>query len=167
MFEDEEDEKEIDIENLPIYKKGKEIFDVVHQIAELIPDDDEQLSDIKGWMLTDAMQLTVKIAGAEDGSLYDIRMEAAAIIRKSARDLILHQHSLKMFGFKNSEYFEIIRELVEEYRLLFIDWVASFNKWDYVIDRWGLFNPPGVGPFDHDPDDDIPFDGFEDFENFE
>jgi hypothetical protein len=167
MFEDEEDEKEIDIENLPIYKKGKEIFDVVHQIAELIPDDDEQLSDIKGWMLTDAMQLTVKIAGAEGGSLYDIRMEAAAIIRKSARDLILHQHSLKMFGFKNSEYFEIIRELVEEYRLLFIDWVASFNKWDYVIDRWGLFNPPGVGPFDHDPDDDIPFDGFEDFENFE
>jgi len=48
---------------------------------------------------------------------------------------------------------------VEEYRLLFIDWVSKFDKWDYVIDRWGLFNPPGVGPFDHDPDDDIPFNG--------
>jgi len=47
-----------------------------------------------------------------------------------------------------------------------IDWVAGFNKWDYVIDRWGLFNPPGVGPFDKDPDDNIPmsedfFDGDE------
>ncbi len=164
MFEDEENEKEIDVKNLPIYKKGKEIFDVVHQIAELIPDDNEQLLEIKGWMMVDAMQLTVKIAGAEGGSLYDIKMEAAAIIRKSARDLILHQHSLKMFGFKNSDYFLIIRELVEEYRLLFIDWVANFNQWDYIIDRWGLFNPPGVGPFDHDPDDDIPFNGFEDFD---
>ncbi|HZL08348.1 MAG TPA: hypothetical protein VFC65_00005 [Prolixibacteraceae bacterium] len=51
--------------------------------------------------------------------------------------------------------------LIEEYRLLFIDWVAAFDKWDYIIDRWGLFNPPGVGPFDHDPDDDIPFNGFD------
>ena len=24
-----------------------------------------------------------------------------------------------------------------------------------------LFNPPGVGPFDKDPDDDIPFNPFE------
>jgi hypothetical protein len=42
-----------------------------------------------------------------------------------------------------------------KYRLLFIDWVAGFDKWNYVIDRWGLFNPPGVGPFDKDPDEDI------------
>ena len=54
-----------------------------------------------------------------------------------------------------------IRDLIEEYRLLFIEWVAGFDKWDYIIDRWGLFNPPGVGPFDKDPDDDIPFHGFE------
>jgi hypothetical protein len=48
-------------------------------------------------------------------------------------------------------------DLIEEYRLLFIDWVAGFDKWNYYIDRWGLFNPPGVGPFDKDPDNDIPF----------
>ncbi|HNW57202.1 MAG TPA: hypothetical protein PLR88_09465 [Bacteroidales bacterium] len=55
----------------------------------------------------------------------------------------------------------MVRDLIEEYRLLFIDWVAGFDKWDYIIDRWGLFNPPGVGPFDKDHDDDIPFHGFE------
>ena len=47
--------------------------------------------------------------------------------------------------------------MLDEYRLLFIEWVKAFDPWDYQIDRWGLFNPPGVGPFDHDPDDDIPF----------
>jgi len=145
------------VENLPIYKKGKEIFEVVNQISELIPEDDDYLQHIKGQMLGDAMLLTVKIAGAEGGGLYDLRMEAAAIIRKAARDLMVTNHSLEMFGFKEVEYFNIVRELIEEYRLLFIEWVAGFDKWNYIIDRWGLFNPPGVGPFDKDPDDDIPF----------
>jgi hypothetical protein len=160
MFDDEE--KRIDPRSLPIFKKGREIFDVVYSICELIPDDDEHLGHVKSIMLEDAMLLTVKIAGAEGGQLYDIKMESATIIRKAAMDLWLQNHSLEIFGFEHVEYFEIVRKLIEEYRLLFIDWVSKFDKWDYIIDRWGLFNPPGVGPFDHDPDDDVPFNGFED-----
>jgi hypothetical protein len=156
-----EEEDFINPKELAIYKKGKEIFDVVHQITELIPDDNEHLQHVKQFMLSDAAQLTVKIAGATRVGLYDLKMEAAAIIRKSARDLMVQNHSLEMFGFKEVHYFQIVRDLIEEYRLLFIDWVKSFDQWDYVIDRWGLFNPPGVGPFDHDPDEDIPFDGFD------
>ena len=159
MFED--DEEEIKFENIPLYRKGKEIMDVVRHIASLIPDDNEHLQHIKGFMISDAAQLMVKVAGAHGAGLYDLKMEAATIIRKAARDLVVHSHSLKEFGFKEVEYFNIVRELVEEYRLLFIEWVASFDKWDYIIDRWGLFNPPGIGPFDKDPDDDIPFNGFE------
>jgi hypothetical protein len=157
-MKDEDEEEFIDPKELPIYRKGKEIFDVVHQITELIPEDNERLQSIKGLMIVDAAQLTVKVAGASSAGLYDMKMEAAAIIRKAARDLMVSNHSLEMFGFKEVHYFQIVRDLIEEYRLLFIDWVASFDKWDYMIDRWGLFNPPGVGPFDKDPDEDIPFD---------
>jgi hypothetical protein len=160
MFDDDEN-YEIDPQELPIYKKGEEIFKVVDQICQLIPDDDEMLSHVKGVMLEDAMLLTVKVAGATGGQLYDIKMECAAIIRKAARELIIQNHSLEMFGFEHVEYFQIVRDLIEEYRLLFIDWVAGFDKWDYIIDRWGLFNPPDIGPFNHDPDDDIPFNGFD------
>lgn len=157
MFEDD-DEKETDVRDIPIYKKGKEIYEVVRQISVLIPDDNEHLQEINRWMLNDAAQLTVKLAGAHNVDLYDLKMEAATLIRKAARDLVVHQHSLKDFGFKHTEYFSIIRELIEEYRLLFIDWVAGFDPFNFIIDKWGLFNPSGVGPFDHDPDDDIPFD---------
>jgi hypothetical protein len=152
----EEKNEIINPRNLPIYRKGKEIFDVVHRLTELIPEDNKELSYIKDLMLSDASLLAVKVAGAEGAGLYDLKMEAAAIIRKAARDLKLQNHSLKMFGFKQVEYYQIVRDLIEEYRLLFIDWVAGFNQWDYIIDRWGLFNPPGVGPFDHDPDEDLP-----------
>ena len=158
----DDDEERDDPRKLPLYKKGLEIYRVVDQICQLIPyEDDNPLSHIKSIMLEDAMMLTVKIAGASAGQLYDIKMEAAAIIRKSAMNLMVQNHSLEMFGFEHVEYFQIVRKLLDEYRLLFIDWVSKFDKWNYIIDRWGLFNPPGVGPFDHDPDDDIPFDGFD------
>jgi hypothetical protein len=153
MFEDDD---EIKYRNRPLYRKGREILEAVNRIGALIPEDNKYLQEIKGIMIEDAAMLTVKFSGAQGAGLYDLKMEAAAIIRKSARDLIIQYHSLEMFGFKEVEYFKIVRNLVEEYRLLFIDWVAGFDKWDYVIDRWGLFNPPGVGPFDKDPDDDIP-----------
>ncbi len=148
---------------LPLYQKAEEIFEVVKQIAELIPEDDDALQITKEHILSDSMMIMAKIAGAEAGELYDIKMENAAIIRKSARDLKVQYHSLAMFGFEEVEYFHIVRNLIEEFRLLFIDWVAAFDKEDYVIDRWGLFNPPGVGPFDKDPDEDIPFDPEDEF----
>jgi hypothetical protein len=164
MNSDEEDDI-VQPERLPIYRKGEEILDIVIKITDLIPENNEYLNDIKGCMISDAAQLTVKIAGAEAAELYDLKMESAAIIRKAARDLTVQQHSLDMFGFEYVEYYQMVRDLIEEYRLLFIDWVAGFDKWDYIIDRWGLFNPPGVGPFDKDPDDDIPFHGFDEDPN--
>lgn len=150
MFEDDDHERVL---NLPIYKKGVEILDLVRQIADLISEEDEHLVFIKEFMMEDAYMLTARIANAEGGELYDIRMENAAIIRKAAQDLMIQNHSLEIFGFEYVEYYSLVRDLIEEYRLLFIDWVAGFDKWNYVIDRWGLFNPPGVGPFDVDPDD--------------
>lgn len=159
MFDDESMNP---VENLPIYKKGKEILDVVMSICDLFPEEDEHLQFLKDQLIADAATLTGKIAGAEAAGLYDLKMENAAIIRKAARDLMVQYHSLKFHGFEHSDYYKIVRDLIEEYRLLFIDWVASFDKWDYIIDRWGLFNPPGVGPFDKDPDKGLPFDFDED-----
>lgn len=156
----DKDDDELHLRNyreLPIYKKAEEIFEVLTKIGELIPDNQGVLSKVKEQMLSDSLTMMAKIANAEAGDLYDLRMENAALIRKAARDLTVTKHSLKAYGFKEVEYFDVVRDLIEEFRLLFIDWVADFDEWNYVIDRWGLFNPPGVGPHDKDPDEDIPF----------
>jgi len=148
----------IDPETLPIYIKAQEIFDVIFQITELFPEDNSDLQYIKGNLISDAAILSIKVVGAQSIDSYDLKMESATIIRKAAKELMIQNHTLEMFGFEDVEYYNIVRDLLEEYRLLFIDWVNNFDQWDYIIDRWGLFNPPGVGPFDHDPDDDLPFD---------
>lgn len=152
MF-NEDDEFIPNWEDLPLYKKGKEIQGVVNQLIDLIPEENQELGYIKRIIFEDSLMLTAKVANAEGGDLYDLRMENAAIIRKAARDLEVQNHNLKLFGFEFVEYYSIIRKLLEEYRLLFIEWVAGFDPWNYIVDRWGLFNPPGVGPFDSDADD--------------
>lgn len=155
MYNDDGDDddcnyNEPNARNLPLFKKGEEIRDVVYLLTGLFPEDDERLQSLKNEMIHDAALLTVKIAGAEVVNLYDLKMEAATFIRKAANDLKVMNHSLEMFGFKDVKYFQIIRDLIEEYRLLFIDWVSGFDKCIFVIDQWGLFNPPGVNPFDKD-----------------
>ena len=81
LDEDEDYNNRVNVSNLPLYKKGKEIQSVVHILAELMPEDNEHLQYLKGEMLGDAALLTVKVAGAEAAELYDLKMEAATFIR--------------------------------------------------------------------------------------
>ena len=145
MFDDDEIP---DGRKLPIFKKGQEIDELTRRILDLIPEDNEELKEIAEWMAEDSGNLARKVLVAEAAGLYDLKMENAAIIRASARELIVNLHTLEMYGFKETQYFDLLRQAVEGYRLLFIGWVATFDRWNYEVDRWGLFNPPGVGPDD-------------------
>lgn len=122
--------------NLPILAKAEEIFDLVKTITDLIPEEDELLQSYKSQLLEDAMIIPVKISGAEAVKLYDIKMENAAIIRKAARDLMVAYHGLEMFGFKEVKYYLMVREKIEEFRLLFVDWVTNFNPKHFITDNW-------------------------------
>lgn len=128
----------------PIYKKSEEIFETLKTITDLFPDNNPILLDLKGQLLSDAMLIQAKLAGAFAVKLYDIKMENAALIRKAARDLMVSFHTLKLLNFEDVEYYKIIRVQIEEFRLLFVEWVASFNKKHFITDNWGLFNPPGI-----------------------
>ena len=162
------------LREMPLYQKSEEIYRTVKTICDLIPEENEYLQHTKMHLMENTMVIQAKISGAEAVNLWDIKMENAAIIRKCARQLYVSAGSLRFEDdFKDNEYVELLRDTIDEFRLLFIEWVAGFDQWDYIIDRWGLFNPPGVTAYDKDPDDDIPFDpksffeGLADFEDFE
>ena len=144
MFENDDEPELPQLQKLPIYRQGMEIYRLASCIADLIEVEDPVLGSFKQFMLKDAGLLSAKIAGAEGGDLYDIRMENAALIRKAARDLLTHCHSLEIFGFPEQHYLHLLREALEEFRLLFREWVNTFDPWNYVYDSWGLFNPPGI-----------------------
>ena len=152
---------------MPLYEKAMEILKIVERLTNLIPEENKVLFEVSRNMYADALQLAPKIAGAEGVDLYDIKMENAAVIRKCAREIYVQCNSFLIFGddFKEAEYLDLLRAEIEDFRVLFAEWVKTFDQWDYIIDRWGLFNPPGVNYDDPDPDDDLPFDNpLDDFE---
>ena len=163
MFE-EEDHNSESIKNLPIYQKALEILDLVLKISDFM--NDEANDKVQGVeyqfvkfhideMKSNAFLIPAKISGASAVELYDIKMENATLIRKAAIEIMVGCNGFQNHGLQGLEYLELLRSEIDEFRVLFAEWVKSFNQWDYIIDRWGLFNPPGVSYDDHNPDDDL------------
>lgn len=161
MWTDEEDDDMMshdDMMKLPIHQKAMDILQMVLALKEYIDTDDELAQHSMQFMIQDAMQIPPKISGAIAAGLYDLKMENAAIIRKCARQVMVGTNEFRGISKETDEYLDLLRKEIDEFRLLFVDWVEAFDPWNYIIDRWGLFNPPGVSAHDKDPDDDIPFD---------
>lgn len=151
-------------EEIPLYAKAIEILDIVKHITKIIDDtpikefNDEMILTYAQFMMENALIIPGKIAGVSDEDmLYDINMENAAIIRKAAKEILTNMIGIYMCGFKESDYLQLLHNEIEAFRILFAEWVKTFDEWNYVIDRWGLFNPPGINYDDHNPDEDLPF----------
>jgi hypothetical protein len=156
-------------ENLPIYQKAELIFQLVESLMASLPEEDEYIQHTKEFMRADAMIIPAKIAGAEGGDLYSIRMQNAAIIRDHAMQLYVQVGSLRFYkSYKDLEYVTLIRKELDEFQLLFIDWVNGFDTNNHIWDEWGLFNPPDAIPpneIDRFEEDDFDIDDFFDKED--
>ena len=134
------------LNNLPLYQKALEILRLTEALVTTIPEDDMFLEATKGFMMENAFIIPAKIAGAEGVGLYDLKMENATIIRKAARELYVQAGSLKHFSEEQHDYPNLLRFAIDEFKALFVQWVKGFDVWEYIVDDWGLFNPPGVEP---------------------
>jgi hypothetical protein len=149
------------VEKLLIYQKAMSISKLVDSLMLALPEDDVFLQQSKGMMMEDAIIIPAKIAGAEGGSLFSIRMQNAAIIRSHALHLYAQLGSLRFHSkFKDLEYVTLLRHELDEFRLLFVEWVATFDKENYIWDEWELFNPPDATPPDDTSDNVIGMDDF-------
>jgi hypothetical protein len=135
------------IQQLPIFQKAELLFQLVESLAASLPEDNELLQSMKEIMRADAMMLPAKIAGAEAGNIYSIRIQNAAIIRYHAMSLYTQVGGLSLYDESiDTSFINLIRTEIENFRLLFIDWVNSFDTSNYIWDDWELFNPKGAIP---------------------
>ncbi|KAA3653180.1 MAG: hypothetical protein DWP98_00210 [Bacteroidetes bacterium] len=138
MFEEEEESNKV--KKSALFIKANEIYVLVSKIASLIPEEDSLLSSFRDIIIEDAFTICSKVAGAYNSDIYEVRMESAVLIRKAALDLKLQYHNLKAFEFREIEYYPLIIGHIEEFRLLFLDWVDTFDETDKLEDEWGLFS---------------------------
>lgn len=142
----------------PVFKKAEEIRKLATAIVESAPDgikggdpkrqkfDDHMLEGSKNDIMSNAYLIGAKIAGAHGMNLYDLQMENACLIRRACREMVVALRGLEIAGYCEDRYFDLLRGTVEEFRPLFVEWVATFKESDRMWDDWGLFNLPGDVP---------------------
>lgn len=141
---EEDDENEFDqkaqrdhIYTHPLMKKGKEIVSLTHALVGSLDEARKELYG--GMMMEDAIVMSAKFAGAEGVSDYILKMENATIMKVHARHLHSMTYQLAMEETHAEEHLNLLREAIEEFKVLFVAWVQSFDSANKSDDGWGLF----------------------------
>jgi hypothetical protein len=124
-------------ESLPIYQKSQELFDLVDVIAEALKEDDMKES-LSVQMCSNAALIQAKIAGAEGGGLYSLRMQNAVLIKLAVQDMFNAVSFASMVKINEEDYVQLMRDKVEEFRIEFVAWIRSFDKTYDIPDNWAI-----------------------------
>jgi hypothetical protein len=145
-FEENEDDDESEFDpkaqrdqiySHPLMKKAKEIVSLTHALVGSLDEARKELYG--GMMMEDAMVMSAKFAGAEGVSDYILKMENAIIMKVHARHLHSMTYQLAMEETHAEEHLNLLREAIEEFKVLFVIWVKSFDSANKYDDGWGLF----------------------------
>jgi hypothetical protein len=124
------------IDQLPIMLKAREIFEITYALIGVINEEEDVLL-LRDRMLEASCVLGPKIAGAEAGDFYTLRMENAVLIKLNARDLQAQNSLLISENLVDPSYTSLLRKTIQEFRELFIEWVSGFDKSNDIEDGWG------------------------------
>ncbi|KPM48435.1 hypothetical protein [Jiulongibacter sediminis] len=139
-YERERKEEKERVNNLPVVKKAKDLLNTIMAFIATV-EDEEDTADLKSSLIGDVGLINAKIIGAEAGDLYTIRMENAVLIKVSAVNIKTTMFAFEMFEKGNPEYRDLIKNEIEEFRKIFVVWVATFDRTnDLVEDEWGIWN---------------------------
>lgn len=124
-------------EKLPVYQKAQELFNLVDVIAEALKEDDMK-EHLAAQMLSNAAIIQAKIAGAEGGGLYSLRMQNAVLIKMAVQDMFNAVSFASMVNINEEDYVQLMRDKVEEFRLVFVEWIRGFDKSYDIPDNWAI-----------------------------
>ena len=119
------------------YNQWREVFGLVLAFAETLPEENEILGT-RRMIYQNAYIVAPKILSACDDTLYQIKMENAALIRFNCRQLWEQIALATLTGEADLEYKKPIEDALDEFKILFRNWVATFRQDNYE-DEWGLF----------------------------
>ena len=124
-------------EKLPVYIKAQELFDLVEIIAEALKED-EMKEHLAVQMFSNAALVQAKIAGAEGGGLYSLRMQNAVLIKLAVQDMFNAVSFASMVKINEEDYVDLMRDKIDEFRLVFNDWIRGFDKTYDIPDNWAI-----------------------------
>lgn len=121
----------------PLILKALEIIKLTQAIVGSL--DEARSALYASQMMESAMILASKFSGAEAMENYIHKMENAVQMKLHARSLASMSYQLALEGTHAEEHLQLLRDGIEDYRELFLEWVKGFDKSKMEDDGWGLF----------------------------
>jgi hypothetical protein len=110
---------------LPVFQKAEEILELAKIIAETLKEDDKK-EHLASEILSNA------------GGLYSLKMQNAVLIKIAAHDMLNAVIFAAMVEINEEDYVQLMRDKVEEFRLVFVDWIRGFDKSYDIPDNWAI-----------------------------
>ena len=170
-YHDDEDDSEDKSENWKpvkqygkeLYRKSIDILNLAQTMSDMLPDeDDDDPAATKHLIMQNAYLVPAKIQGAMAMEYYSLMMENAVIIKVNICQLREQLWACREFHGIEQEYIDVIRNEIEAFRKIFINWLNAIDKENDLPDEWHLFNDPSTFP-----EDDESFDLSDFFNNFD
>jgi hypothetical protein len=89
-------------------------------------------------MISNSYLIQGKIANAEGGSLYSLKMQNAVLIKYAVQNMFNAVSGASMIEIGEEDYVDLMRDKVEEFRLAFVDWIRGFDKSFDIPDNWAI-----------------------------
>jgi hypothetical protein len=126
-----------DLKEMPVFQKANSIVALTKHLVNAFDEEKDELK-LGEIMLSNASIIPAKIAGAEAGDLYSLRMENAIIIKIAARELLVQTTLCKHMKLNHHDHLQLLRNEIEQFRILYLEWVKSFDPNNDVKDAWSL-----------------------------
>ena len=136
-FGKSEEREEKRYKSMAVFKKAEEIVEITRAIVDSIDEEKDELH-VREQMMLNAYTIPAKIAGAEGGDLYSIRMDNAVLIKLAARELQAQTSLCHAEELCDPKYLQLLRDEIASFRELFIEWIKSFDKNNDIEDEWNI-----------------------------
>ncbi|MBK7964718.1 MAG: hypothetical protein IPK10_05115 [Bacteroidetes bacterium] len=127
------------ISKLPVMIQAVQLFELVNGIVETFSTDDEISLHYKEVMLSDVRKLRNRIIATEDAEYFSLKMENAVLVKVAAQNILAQEAGLNLLCLADPSYLEVLRDEIEVFRTLFIEWTNSFDRSRDMDDGWNLF----------------------------
>ncbi len=149
--DDDESWKPINQLGKELYRKSIDILNLAQTMCDMLPENDEHADHTRHMIMQNACIIPAKIKGAMVMEYYSLMIENAVIIKVNAVELRTGLWSCSTMHDIEQKYVDVIRDEIENFRKIFINWIGAFDKTNDLPDEWHLFNDPASFPEDEEP----------------
>jgi hypothetical protein len=125
------------VQSMAIVQKAGLVSDLIISFCEHLGDSEVEYQ-YKKILLNAGFEICNKLVVAETSIYFNDKLENALLVKMAIKK-VLHQLSgMQVLGISDFEYSRLIENEIEEFRLLFNNWVRTFDKGTNLSDGWEL-----------------------------